>query len=126
MKYAAIALFIGFIGMAVFGFSGMLPDSEHGRANCIAMAVNQAACPESIGIFAFSAFHTSAFKKFSTAVFASFLILIFLTALALSPDSVFKKPVFGAYGFVSNFSSFTRTDNFLKWLSFHEASPHLI
>ena len=127
MKYAVIFIFLSFVGMAVFGFSGLSPDSEHGRANCIAMAVNQAACPESIGIFAFSAFHTSAFKKFSTAVFAALaLILICLTVSALSPDSFFKKPIFSAYGFISNSSSFARTGNLLRWLALHEASPHLI
>lgn len=127
MKYLAFFIFLSFVGMAVFGFAGMISGEEHGQINCVAMIVNQTACPESGGIFAFFTFHASAFKKFSTAAFVTLvLISICLMVLALSPDSVFKKPVFSAYDFISNSSFFAKTDDLLKWFSLHEASPHLI
>lgn len=127
MKRLAFFIFLSFVGMAVFGFAGMTSGEEHGQINCIAMIINQTTCPESGGIFAFFTFHASAFKKFSTAAFVALaLILVCLMGLALSPDSVFKKPIFSAYGFTSNSSFFTKTDNLLKWFSLHEASPHLI
>lgn len=127
MKYLAFFIFLSFVGMAVFGFAGMASDIGEGHANCIAMTVNQTTCPESSGIFAFFTFHASAFKKFSTAAFVALaLISICLMVLALSPDSVFKKPVFSAYSLISNSSFFARTDDLLKWFSLHEANPHLI
>lgn len=127
MKYPATFIFISFIGMAVFGFTGMATGLESGHANCIALAVNQTTCPESAEIFAFSSFHSSAFKKFSTAfLVAVFLSALFLLFTLLARNFGFRNAVFSISSLNLEEPAFFKKEKLQSWLSLHEASPHLI
>lgn len=127
MKYLAIFIFLSFVGMAIFGFAGMTFDLGHGHASCIAVRANGTACPESGGIFAFSAFHLSAFKKFSTAVFAAIVLLFaFVMFRVLAVSSVFPAPIFNLSALAFERLPAGRTIQLTHWLSLHENSPALI
>ena len=127
MKYLAILISLGFIGMAVFGFVGMAADLGYGHTSCIAVIVNQTNCPESAGTLAFSAFHTSALKKFSTAVFTlTFLFLTIGLFAVLAENSIFPGPLFNFAGIIAEEFFVKKPNRLISWLSLHEASPQLI
>lgn len=126
MKYLTGFVFIGFIGMAIFGFMGMISDLEHGHESCIAVAVKGIDCPESNPI-AFSSFHIGALKTFSAVIFGT-AILILATGLlnSLIVDSFLLNPFSNLLGFVFKEDFYNENNQLISWLSLHEASPHLV
>ena len=78
MKFALTSLLvISFFGLAVLGFAGMGMAGEHGRADCVATAVQGTFCPEAPGTVGFINFHANAARFFSTAVFGASVSAIF-------------------------------------------------
>lgn len=125
MKYLTLLIFLSFIGMAVFGFAGMVFDLSHGHSSCIAIALKGNECPENP--FAFSVFHIEALKTFSIAVLAA--MAVFLTIGLFNLFSVIPvlpaKPS-NSLSFIFEKGFTDRDRRLIRWFSLHENSPSLI
>ncbi len=129
--YLSAITLIGFISIAVFGFSAMAHQasfSEHGNGlnKCIAATVGGTDCPRGESPF----FHLNAFKKFSTAVLA-YSFFLFLGILSFRPSLLRTKDPELNFKIIK-----TKRDKesppprfkfiLANWLSLHENSPAVI
>jgi hypothetical protein len=134
MKFPlAYILLISFVGVALFGYTGMHTGMQNHEGGCIAALARGTDCPKQGNLVDYLAFHLDAFKNFSTATFndiaSSLLILSLFVALVtlwalrrrnLAPPKL-------AYFRLKQFNSFhpPSQDELIGWLSLHENSPAL-
>lgn len=127
MRYIALIVLVGIVGISAFGFLGMGHTVGH-EADCVASVINNGAiCPEKAISSAF--YHVAAYKSFSEttlpgtalALFAALLVLATLEWVrARAPALYFEQ--------TSNASSDRRSapipqKKFLRWCSRFERSP---
>ena len=132
MKYIAILLLIGFVGLAVFGVFGTHTGVQGHDGGCIAATVQGTDCPKLNSLLEYLAFHLDAYKSFSLATLGesamSVLLLVFasllFTGLAFFYPHLFNppQPVFFRYRFRYSFLSPQR-QQLTRWLALHENSP---
>lgn len=138
MKYLAIILLIGFMGMGLFGFIGMPHQmSGHSGSDCLAsFVVGSSLCPDGNNSFSYAFYHIQAYQFFSNALISSFAAIFAVIALAFILTFVFRE--FDARFVLRNqifylkkrlteiadslHSSFR---NFIRWLSILENSPSI-
>ena len=130
-------ILIGFVSLAVFGFTEMSAPGEHtsaGHRTCLASAVQRTNCPSALGDFGSAFFHIAAFKFFSTltlettvslsillALITAGLLLIYILNLHLA-----LVPAPANSNHQSTQSKFHPTSNLqllLHWLALKELSP---
>lgn len=139
MKFLALILLIGFIGMGLFGFIGMPHQmsghSEHSGSDCLAsFVVNKSLCPDRNNSFSYAFHHIQAYQFFSNALIGSFVAIFAVIALAFILTFVFRE--FDARSFLRNQIFYLKKRlteiadslrssfrNFIRWLSLLENSP---
>jgi len=130
MKQAlTLSLILGVAAVSLLGFLFMAP--RNGHANCIAVTLNGAACPEQDNL-GFINFHLNAFKKISLAVLgATALAALLAFSLAILAVSLLNAPsasrrfAFSAKRFarLSELAGYNRRSQTAGWLALHENSP---
>lgn len=139
MKYLAIILLIGFMGMGLFGFIGMPHQmSEHSGSDCLAsFVVNKILCPDGNNSFSYAFYHIQAYQFFSNALIGSFAVIFAVIALAFILTFVLRNfdiwLVFKNQFFYlkkrlieTADSLHSSSKDFIRWLSILENSPSLI
>lgn len=136
MKYLAIILLIGFIGMGLFGFIGMPHQmSGHSDSECLAsFVVGSSLCPDGNNSFSYAFYHIKAYQFFSNALISSFVAIFAVITLAFLLTFVFRE--FDARSFLRNQifylkkrlleisdSLHSSLKDFIRWLSLLENSP---
>ena len=116
---------IGFVAIAVFGFSAMGQDSGHGHSKiCIATVATGFECPPGTNL---ADFHLSAFRTFSNAtLFVYSLLVLFIALWTLQIGPFGSRPVL-EFQTRNRGHLLTSYETSLKsWLSLHENSPSAI
>lgn len=136
MKYLALILLIGFIGMGLFGFIGMPHQmSEHSDSDCLAsFVVGSSLCPDGNNSFSYAFYHIQAYQFFSNALIGSFVAIFVAIALGFILAFVFRE--FDAQLVLKNQIFYLKkrlteiADSlvssfriFIRWLSLLENSP---
>lgn len=124
-KMTAILIAVSFLGMALFGFSGMhMAQEGPGHAGCAAAVLNGTECPHDNDLFSFVVFHIKAFKSFSVAtpgwffVAAVLILVIYRTPIPLcASNHVSKRVRQSRLLFISS------RQKFIRRLSLYENSP---
>ena len=91
MKIASLMLILGFLSVALFGFSAMDFDGGHsshaaGQGKCFATAVNGGTCPDETNGVTMEFFHANTYKNFSNVIIGgqiSQLLAFFLAIIAV-------------------------------------------
>ncbi|HEY4497317.1 MAG TPA: hypothetical protein VJC20_00970 [Candidatus Paceibacterota bacterium] len=131
MKIAlTIGILFSFVGIAVFGFTAMSHESDHGYG-CIATTAQGINCSNENRAINLVSFHANSFKGFSTALVgqsvAVLLFSLFLLAMGiwisfthrLAPQSnISTRQRHRSRSFVPPFKT-----EFIHWLALHENSP---
>lgn len=138
MKYLALILLIGFIGMGLFGFIGMPHQmSGHSGSDCLAsFVVNKILCPDGNNSFSYAFYHIQAYQFFSNALIGSFAAIFAVIALTFVLTFVlrnfdiwlvFKNQIFYLKKRLLeiSYSLHSSLKNFIRWLSLLENSPSL-
>ncbi len=118
----SILAIISFVTIAVFGFSAMEQDPEHGHSKiCIATVANGFECPPGTNLIDF---HLNAFRTFSNATLLAYSLLALFVALWTLPTGPFGlKPVL-KFQTKDRGPLFISRETILKsWFSLHENSP---
>lgn len=133
MKYWALIVLIGFMGMAVFGFTAMNHEGDHmarAASDCPIISVLVFTCTPSAVIMAIQ--HITAFQSFSnTPLVSSLSLLLVLAVLALLAILQLKfSPAFSlcrSQGLLNHQQAVNiklcSTSKVQNWLSLLEHSP---
>ncbi|OGZ09197.1 MAG: hypothetical protein A3D65_03475 [Candidatus Lloydbacteria bacterium RIFCSPHIGHO2_02_FULL_50_13] len=135
MKLLAVFLVISFVGVAVFGFLGMVHADTNDHRGCIAAEMQRTNCPEGGNALDSVTFHLGALKDFSNAIFevnifATLLTLALLVAMVglrmtrgnlASPQ---LRLAYSRHGQRKSFRPFLER-KLTRWLALHEDSPAL-
>jgi len=126
-------LLVSFVGVAVFGFSGIhYSDSQNHGGGCVFAASQGVDCPTQGSSVGYLTFHLDAFKGFSTAIFGESVMSLLLLVLAslffigrvCFVHSLFWPPKFALYRYRSKGSfPLPQTQELTRWLALHENSP---
>ena len=138
MKFVALILLIGFVGVAIFGFVWMPHQmSGHSGSDCIAsLVVGKSLCPDGNNTFSYAFYHFQAYEFFSNAIIVSVAAVLALIAFAFILTSVLKNfdPLFVSRNQIIYLkkrlieitdSLCSNLKNFIRWLSLLENSPSL-
>ncbi|OHA09465.1 MAG: hypothetical protein A3B37_02060 [Candidatus Sungbacteria bacterium RIFCSPLOWO2_01_FULL_59_16] len=125
---------LGFVGVAVFGFTAFNHGGGHGHEGCLAAVANRLDCPVGSDARGFVSFHLDTFKSFSAGVLgtgssaASLLTALFLAAIGLgiALGNFLSPPEAGlsfrrCYSAAAFLLPFKR--GLVRWLALHERSP---
>ena len=138
MKFVALILLIGFVGVAIFGFVWMPHQmSGHSGSDCIAsLVVGKSLCPDGNNTFSYAFYHFQAYEFFSNAIIVSVAAVLAIIAFAFILTSVLKNfdPLFVSRNQIIYLkkrlieitdSLCSNLKNFIRWLSLLENSPSL-
>lgn len=128
-----IGIIFSFVGIAVFGFTAMNHENNHGYG-CIATTAQGINCSNESGIMNLASFHSGVFKGFSTALLgqstAVLLNMLFLLAIGIGISSVRARALIPAqlraYEKLSPSLFFTFATELTHWLALHENSPTIL
>lgn len=127
-KAFAIAVLMGFVAIAVFGFAAMGSNGGHGHNDCIASMANGTECSETPP-GTFDSFHLDAYRNFSLGILATAASVLFaaLAAWTLAFGFVFELraplPAFFGGLCLRDRPPERAHEKLIRWLAFHETSP---
>ncbi len=126
-SWITIAVLLGFLGVAVFGFTAL--NAKHGTLEesglCLANIAKSLGCLEQENSFSSGLFHSEVFKKFSSAVLSLLnlvtgLFLVFLFLLLAKASSVPEAQFgFASHSLQSGFCPNIQT-KFRNWFKYTE------